>query len=181
MKSSHWILAAVGLVSLLAGVLLFQWLNPAPDPARPQTGGKPIELHAIPLTALDGTESVLGGREEPILIVNFWAPWCAPCRREIPALLQIQDEFADAGLRVLGLSFDGEAPVRRFADEYSIDYPLFLVGNRSTMYNAAFGNPSGALPFTAIVNAERDIVYRHNGELTADQLRQQLDALLNPD
>jgi thiol-disulfide isomerase/thioredoxin len=170
------LLPAVGLVSLLAGVLLFKLLAPGTD--NPPGGVAPVELHSIPLTGLDGRETLLADWQGDILIVNFWAPWCAPCRREIPALLQIQNEFADRGLRILGLAFDGEEPVRSFAAEYGIDDALFLAGNRSAMYNAAFANPSGSLPYTALLDRDLSIVFQHNGELTAAQLRETIEALL---
>ena len=68
--------------------------------------------------------------------------------------------------------------MRRFAAEYQIDYPLFLTGNGSAMYNAAFDNPSGSLPYTALLGHDQRILFQHNGEVTLKQLREQLEALL---
>ena len=178
MKTGRLLLPAVGLVSLLAGAFLFKLLEPDTTPSGRAATSDAIELGAIPLTALDGSQSVLEDWQAEILVVNFWAPWCAPCRREIPALIEIQRQYRDRGVRILGIAFDGEAQVRRFADEYAIDYPLFLSGNRSPMYNAAFDNPSGSLPYTALLDRNHVIRYQHNGELTQEQLQQQLDALL---
>ena len=174
MNRNFLLLSAVGLVSLLAGVLLFKLLQPSPvDPSVQQ-----VELHSIPLTGLDGRQSRLADWQTDILIVNFWAPWCAPCRRENPSLIEVQRSYAARGVRVLGIACDGVDQVRRFADEYRIDYPLFLSGTASAMYNAAFGNPSGSLPYTAILDRDQQILFQHNGELTLQQLKQQLDALL---
>ena len=177
MNRGRLTLAAVALLSLLAGVLLFKLLEPGAQQPRTASSSA-IELHAIPLSGLDGEASVIDDWQAQILVVNFWAPWCAPCRREIPALIEIQQDYAARGVRILGIAFDGAAQVRRFAEEYRIDYPLFLAGNRSAMYNAAFDNPSGSLPYTALLDAERRIVFQHNGELTSNQLREQLEALL---
>lgn len=176
MKPGRLLLPAVGLLSLLAGIVLFRLIVPGDNSA---PGVVPdIELHSIPMTGLDGRESRLADWRDEILVVNFWAPWCAPCRREIPALLEIRREYAGRGVRILGLAFDGESQVRDFAREYGIDYALFLAGNRSAMYNAAFLNPSGSLPYTALLDGDLNIVFQHNGELTAAQLRSRLDALL---
>ena len=177
MNRNHLILTLVGLVSLLAGVALFKLLEPG-SVADSGSSTQLSELHSIPLSDLDGTQTLLSDWDSKVLVINFWAPWCAPCRREIPALLEIQQEFATRGVRILGIAFDGEAQVRRFAEEYRIDYPLFLTENRSAMYNAAFANTSGSLPYTALLGPDRRIVFQHNGELSAQQLREQLESLL---
>ena len=178
MNRNFLLLGAVGLVSLLAGVLLFKLIQPGAGERASTSQATDIELHSIPLTDLDGAETRLVDWQTEILIVNFWAPWCAPCRREIPTLIEIHRDYATRGVRVLGIAFDGESAVRRFADEYRIDYPLFLTGNASAMYNTAFDNPSGSLPYTAILGRDQRILFQHNGELTSLQLREQLEALL---
>lgn len=178
MKRDRLLVPAVGLVSLLAGVVLFKLLLPDSQTRNPAATAPAIELHSIPLTGLDGRETLLADWQGEILIVNFWAPWCAPCRREIPALIEIHRQYAVRGVHILGLAFDAEQQVRRFAEEYGIDYPLFLTGNRSAMYNAAFANPSGSLPYTVLLSDEFNIVFQHNGELTATQLRERLETLL---
>ena len=176
MNRNHLILALVGLVSLLAGAALFKLMEA--DSVASHASSTQPELHSIPLSDLDGGQTLLSDWDNQILVINFWAPWCAPCRREIPALLKIQQEFAARGVRILGIAFDSEEQVRRFAAEYRIDYPLFLAGNRTPMYNAAFANPSGSLPYTALLDPQRRIVFQHNGELSAQQLREQLESLL---
>jgi thiol-disulfide isomerase/thioredoxin len=174
-KRDHFLLGAIALGSMLIGVLLFKFLQPMPE-QQPST--TKVELHSIPLTDIEGQQTRLKDWAGDILVVNFWAPWCAPCRREIPALIEIEREYRARGVRVLGLAFDGEEQVRNFATEYQIGYPLFLTGNRSAMYNAAFDNPSGSLPYTVLISRDQSIVFQHNGELSAQQLRTQLEALL---
>lgn len=136
-----------------------------------------ISLEAIPLTDLDGNQKLLGNWHQPVLVVNFWAPWCAPCRQEIPALIALQTEFPDQ-LQVIGLALDSEHNVRHFASEYAMNYPSFLAGHRISMYNAAFTNNSGSLPFTAIIDQQRKIHYKHTGEVTLKQLRDHITPLL---
>jgi thiol-disulfide isomerase/thioredoxin len=172
------LLGALALISLLAGAGLFKLLQPLPAQSLPASAVSHIELHSIPLTDLDGRQTLVKDWDSAILVVNFWAPWCAPCRREIPALIEIQRDYASRGVRILGIAFDTEEQVRRFAEEYHIDYPLFLSANRSAMYNIAFDNPSGSLPYTALLDRDQRILFQHNGELTSQQLRERLDALL---
>ncbi len=181
MNRNTLISIAVAVCSMLAGIALFQWYEGRQAPATAgHAPGTAIELHSIPLAGLDGTEGLLSDYRGRILVVNFWAPWCAPCRREIPALIDLQRSYPADVVTVLGLAFDGEAPVRDFAAEYGIDYPLFLVGARSAMYNAALDNPSGALPYTALLDRNLQIRFQHNGEVTREQLETALKPLLAP-
>ncbi len=178
MNRNHLSLGAIALVSLLAGALLFNQLQPQPTQAGSASAQAGVELHSVPLTDLDGQQTLFKDWQGKILVVNFWAPWCAPCRREIPALIDVQREYSPLGVVVLGIAFDSESQVRDFAQEYQINYPLFLAGNLSPLYNTALDNPSGSLPYTALIGRDQRILFQHNGELTAEQLRTQLDALL---
>jgi thiol-disulfide isomerase/thioredoxin len=171
-------LAVIGLVSMLGGALLFNLLQSDSSKIEPVSADTPIELQAIPLFDLSGQQTTIGDWEGNILIVNFWAPWCAPCRREVPSLIKIHQELAQQGVRVLGIALDSEPQVSRFAADYQINYPLSLGGNRTAMYNAAFGNPSGSLPFSALLDRDQRIIFQHNGELSSERLREQLEALL---
>lgn len=169
-------LGAVALISLLAGIALYQfWFAPVETG---QAAAKDVPLDAIPLTDLNREQSVFADWKGDVLVVNFWAPWCAPCRREIPTLVQLQEDYADSGLKVLGIAFDGLEPVVQFAEEYRINFPLFLAGNGIAMYNAALGNPSGSLPFTVILDRNLVIRYQHNGEVTREQLQTALEGLI---
>ncbi len=179
MNRNTLISIAVAVCSMLAGIALFQWYENRQAPAA-DAGNATIELHSIPLTHLDGREGLLSEYRGRILVVNFWAPWCAPCRREIPALIDLQRSYPIEEVTVLGLAFDGAQAVSDFAAEYGIEYPLFLAGARSAMYNAALDNPSGALPYTALLDRDLQIRYQHNGEVTRDQLETALQPLLSP-
>jgi len=171
-------LGAIALVSMLVGALSFNLLENDSPATKPTSAEAQVELQSIPLFDLTGQQTTIGDWEGDILIVNFWAPWCAPCRREVPSLIKTQLEYAQQGVSVLGIAFDSEPQVSRFAADYQINYPLFLVGNRAAMYNTAFGNSSGSLPFTALLDRNQRILFQHNGELSAEQLLEQLEALL---
>ncbi len=179
MNRQNLILIAVAVVSLLFGIAGYQLFLPdeaAPEPVSLHpTTQPPKTLAAIPLTDLEGQRSLIGQRSEDFLIVNFWAPWCAPCRREIPALIEIHKSFSAQGVSVLGIAFDGKQSVEDFASEYQINFPLFLAGAQISMYNAAFGNASTGLPFTAILDKDRERVYHHSGEITREQLLEALN------
>ncbi len=118
---------------MLAGVGLFKLVQSDSDPTEVSSPPK-TALNAIPLTTLEGLESTLEDWRGEILVVNFWAPWCLPCRREIPTLIELQTTHAEDQVKVLGIALDGYQSVKDFAQEHQINYPLFLVGNRTSMY-----------------------------------------------
>lgn len=102
-------------------------------------------------------------------LVNFWATWCAPCRREIPLLKTLQREQSVAGLQVIGIAFDDMDAVRDYAAEAAFNYPV-LVGEAGAMAAAeAFGLDLMALPFTLIVSADGQLINAHVGEIDAEE------------
>jgi thiol-disulfide isomerase/thioredoxin len=122
------------------------------------------------------TLSTLQGSSQPIsawagkpLVINFWATWCAPCRREIPLLKSLAGEWAPRNIAVIGIAVDHRIEVQKFADQFHIDYPL-LVGEQDALDVAAkFGMDSPAFPFTVFTDARGEVVTLFVGELHRPQ------------
>ena len=111
------------------------------------------------------------------LIVNFWATWCAPCRREIPLLQKIDREHAAEGFQVVGIAVDFRDAVLAYADEMQIGYPL-LIGEQEALDAAtAFGLESVGFPFTVFTDAQGRVVTAHVGELHEPEIRVILEAI----
>jgi thiol-disulfide isomerase/thioredoxin len=111
------------------------------------------------------------------LIVNFWATWCAPCRREIPLLNALHAEFAPQGVEVLGIAVDFVEDVAKYMKETPIGYSI-LVGEQDGLdAAAAFGVDSMAFPFTIFVDARGRILTIHMGELHEPEARAILTVL----
>lgn len=111
------------------------------------------------------------------LIVNFWATWCAPCRREIPLLQQIARERAAAGFQVIGIAVDFRDKVLEYADQMQIEYPL-LIGEQDALDAAtAFGVEAVGFPFTIFSDARGRVIAMHMGELTAGEAKLILDVV----
>ncbi len=178
------LLILLGLSGLGVGIFLFFLTTPQPiapqaqvtNPSPRQTIS-PESLKSIPLIDLEGKKRTLGEWKQPVLILNFWAPWCPPCRGEIPSLVTLQKEYA-AQVQILGLGLDSAENIASFAAEYEMNYPSFLATTLMPMYKVVFGNRSGALPFTAIIDQERNIRYTHLGEISLSQLREELAKIL---
>ena len=104
------------------------------------------------------------------LLINFWATWCGPCREEMPMLVDLQSQYGDAGLQVLGIALDEVEKVREFVQEFGISYPN-LIGMTDVMEtNASYGNRSGALPYSVLVDADGIIRWQYSGALQHDEL-----------
>ena len=103
------------------------------------------------------------------LIINFWATWCAPCRREIPLLQALQAEWAGRGTTVVGIAVDHRDPVLEFADRFKMAYPL-LIGEQDALDAAtALGVDSPVFPFTVFTDRRGDVVALFIGELHRPQ------------
>jgi thiol-disulfide isomerase/thioredoxin len=114
-------------------------------------------------------------------LLNFWATWCAPCRREIPLLKDFQAEQGDDGILVIGIAVDVMEDVRQYAEEAQFNYPI-LVGEMDAM---AVAEQSGlqfhAMPFTMIVSADGEYLNAHFGELHRPDLDKITDVLARLD
>jgi len=111
------------------------------------------------------------------MIVNFWATWCGPCRKEIPLLKEIAKREASSGFQVVGIAIDYRDEVLKYADEIKMDYPL-LIGEQEGFAAAdAFGVSSMGLPFTAFTDDKGRIVTMLMGELTREKAQIILSAV----
>ena len=120
----------------------------------------------------DGSRLVLAELRDQPLVLNFWAPWCPPCVREMPALDRFAREFAPRGWRVIGLAVDKAQPVRDFLARSPVSYAIGLTGFEGIELSRQLGNLSGGLPFTVVFGRHGALLQRHMGETTYDQLAQ---------
>ncbi len=161
------VLAAV--VAFVAGLQFARWLTLAPPPAGPAT-----ELRDQVFTDLDsGAPRKLAELSGHTVLVNFWATWCPPCKKEMPLFQLAQTQHAADGLQIVAIAIDDADAVRRFRDELDLRFPIWLDQRgaaRDLMLR--YGNRAGGLPFSLLLNPAGEVVanklgaYTHN-ELTA--------------
>ncbi|MFO0512308.1 MAG: TlpA family protein disulfide reductase [Gammaproteobacteria bacterium] len=137
------------------------------------TGKKPARVipEVLPdftLATLEGPPRALSSYQHPSLIVNFWATWCAPCRREIPLLRQLRAERGARGVEVLGIAVDFREDVEKYVAKIGLDYPL-MIGEEDGLAAADAFGIDPAFPFTVFADAQRRIVAVKVGELHADE------------
>jgi thiol-disulfide isomerase/thioredoxin len=179
----RWIL--VVLLALGAGAAAYlasrAWLSPGdPVPAAGAPSDTPAAVIPdrrpdVTLADRDGRLRSLSEWDGRPQIINFWATWCAPCRREIPMLNELARDPALADFALIGIAIDFREDVLRFLTETPIDYTVLIGEQDGLDASAAFGMRSLGLPYTAFVDRSGRIVTIHLGELH----REQADVILS--
>lgn len=142
-----------------------------------QSTAIPTELPEFSLQDRDGKPRSIRSWPDKSMIVNFWATWCAPCRREIPLLKTIQQKHGPEGFQVVGVAVDFREDVLKYAQDMAIDYPI-LIGEQDGMDAVSkFGMGSLGFPFTVFTDSRGRIVATHLGELHPQQGEIILDAV----
>jgi thiol-disulfide isomerase/thioredoxin len=180
MKS--WVMLVIAAAAMAAGAAVYLQRESRPaEPAVPVASGTATEPGSDPANQLvatlpqfqladrDGQLRSLQDWPDQALIVNFWATWCAPCRREIPLLLELQREHGPEGFQVIGIAADFRDKVLAYADEMKIDYPLMIGEQEALDAAASFGVQAIGFPFTVFSDRRGRVVAAHLGELTAPQ------------
>jgi thiol-disulfide isomerase/thioredoxin len=151
-----------------------------PDGSSPTAPGPAVLAERIPqfqLADRDGTMRSLADWQGKSLVVNFWATWCAPCRREIPLLGELQQQYGPAGFQVIGIAADYRDKVIAYADEAGIKYPLLIGEQEALDAAAAFGVDIVGFPFTVFSDSQGRVIACHVGELTRPQAEVILGAI----
>lgn len=113
-----------------------------------------------------------------VLVVNFWATWCAPCREEMPMFVEARHAYAPKGVEFVGIGIDSAAKVQDFARTYRIGYPLLVADSSAVDLMRTLGNLAGALPYTVVLDRSGSVVHRHLGALDRAALDRILQGLL---
>ena len=113
-----------------------------------------------------------------ILVCNFWATWCAPCREEIPILMEVRRKHLASGVEMIGIAIDQAANVAEYAANMKISYPLLVADAIGLELMRGLGNKSGGLPYTAFFDRSGALAHRKLGPLALPELEDTLQRLL---
>ena len=147
------------------------------EPTAAEAAAIPTDLPDFSLQDREGNLRSIRSWQGKSMIVNFWATWCAPCRREIPLLKDIQKTQGGNGFQVVGVAVDFREDVLKYAEEIGIDYPILIGEQDGLDAVTSFGMGSLGFPFTVFTDNQGRIVLTHLGELTRPQSVIMIDAV----
>lgn len=166
------LIIAVAVLALTGGVWARQHLNGPEN----QVEAKAIATFDFP--DLEGNRHTLSDWSGKVIIVNFWATWCPPCRKEIPEFAALQQEYGDQGLQFIGIAIEDKEPVEEFIDFIEINYPILIGGDPAIELAQQLGNTLGAVPFSVVIDLQGQIVHRQAGEFSKDKVIKLIEPLL---
>jgi len=114
-----------------------------------------------------------------VVLLNFWATWCPPCRREIPLFIELQRKHEKAGLQIVGIAVDNPEAVARYWQETHMNYPVLLADNNAFDLMTAYGNPEGALPYSVLITPDGQVMSTKLGAYESAELEILLKPLLH--
>ena len=187
--------AIMFLLAGVAGYSLYQFtqetpqttpiLTAGPDktasPAGNTTNGNPLIGTRRPdmaLPDLNGNKRDISEWDGKVLLVNFWATWCPPCRREMPGFIELREQYHAQGFEILGIAIDTPDLIKEFTDSLGVNYPILHGEIDAVAISSAYGNTAGGLPYSALIDREGNIRFLHTGELPKLRLETQIQALL---
>lgn len=160
----------LGLAALAAGV----WLAQARYAPRTPAASAVAALWQLRFPDLQGKDQPLSQWRGQVVVLNFWASWCAPCREEMPDFVALHTQYRSQGVEFVGIAIDNPANVIQFLQRLQVNYPILIGEGAAHSLARQLGDSSGALPYTIVLDRDGHIVLRHLGRLPRTTLEHTL-------
>jgi len=181
-RATRYSLLVILASTLAAAAYYFsqpQTVTPPPREAAPAAEA-PARLLALTLPDLAGKPQPLSQWKGKVLVANFWATWCPPCKEEMPEFSRISSKYASNGVQFVGISIDSAEKVAAFQKEFPVSYPLLISELETLDLASAFGNRAKALPFTVVLRRDGSVEKVKLGKFSTQDLEETIQSALGP-
>jgi len=173
------IIVLIALAAAAGGYFLQQNLQPSSTEQAIKTHPPKVSAVSVvgqlrpdfKLPDLEDKQRSISEWDGKIRLVNFWATWCPPCLREMPAFIEMQEQYAEKDFVVIGIAIDYKDTVQDFVDSLGVNYPILYGEMAALELTTLYGNRLGVLPFSVFVGKDNKIISVHNGEITAETIK----------
>ena len=137
--------------------------------------GKPARMN-FTFKDINSRKVSLSDFKGKVIILDFWATWCVPCKAEIPGFIELQRKHGDRGLQIIGLSVDDSLPTaKKYADEMKMNYPVLLAEGKEDILMAY--DPIPSIPVSVVIGRDGKICSRHVGIAPMDAFEKEIASL----
>ncbi len=175
-------MVGLAIAGLASGYVFNNWQHQQKLAETEQSKSQEVKVtNTRPLFKLKDLEGKVRDVKEwdgQVLMINFWATWCPPCRKEIPAFVELQEKYKNKGFTIVGIALDEKQAVIDFTDPMGVNYPILMGDSEGIKLSKAYGNRLGVLPFTVIIDRKGNIIHRQRTGLTYEQVEGMVKPLL---
>ena len=173
------LLLVVAVLALAGGYWTAQSLRPAGKETSPTYGGGTLIDFSLP--DLDGKKHSLSEWHGKVIVLNFWATWCPPCREEIPLFIALQKRYGSGGIQLVGVATaDNKESAVAYRQSAGMNYPILIGDDDAMEIMARYGNRQGSIPYTVIIDRQGMIMARKLGAFDQTELMRVIGPLLPP-
>jgi peroxiredoxin len=180
LNKKHIIYLGLFLLGALGGNEAIKYFKAAKIEAVVENAQTNFNTKAVDFTLpdLDGKQHSFSEWDGKPRVLNFWATWCPPCRKETPMFVDMQEKYGQQGVQFIGVAIDELQKVQDFVDTFGVNYPMLIGADNAVEIAKQYGNRFGALPYTVVINRQGTIVHAQAGEMTRELAEKIIPPLL---